>query len=109
MKHLKLLVNNKLITCDPTCRNSGLYMGMTEPVKIQFDFSDDWNERVKVAAFWSVSGIEYDPQLILSDNTCIVPPEALQGTVFKVQVFGKLNGEKISTGKCSVYLRGGKP
>ena len=106
MKNLKFNVSGDKITPDPTCDFSGLYPRMTEPVRLEFSFSPEWEGGVKVAAFWSVMGREYPPRVIEDDMSCIVPPEALQNEIFKVQILGKHNGKKTSTFKRAVYLKG---
>ena len=81
---------------------------MKEPVRLEFIFPPEWINRVKVAAFWSVMGREFPPQVLIDGKTCLVPTEALQGNMFKVQILGKQNGEKTSTTKCAIYLKGGR-
>lgn len=85
-----------------------LFPGMTEPVRLEFTFSAEWEKRVKVAAFWSMMGNEYPPQPLQDGKSCIVPVEALQKAAFKVQILGKANGEKASTNRYTIYLKGGK-
>lgn len=85
-----------------------LFPGMTEPVRLEFTFSPEWENRVKVAAFWSMIGNEYTPQPLQDGKSCIVPVEALQRAAFKVQILGKRNGEKASTNRHTIYLKGGK-
>ena len=106
MKNLKFNVSGDRITPDPKCDFSGLYPRMTEPVRLEFSFSPEWKNMVKVAAFWSAMGREYSPRVIKDDLSCIVPTEALQNEVFRVQILGKQNGKKTSTSKHTVFLKG---
>lgn len=108
MKNLKFTVDGENIKPEPTCDFSGLFPGMTEPVRLEFDCSSEWKNRIKVAAFWSLMGKEYTPRALEDGKSCIVPPEALKNAAFRVQILGKLNGEKASTTKCTIYLKGGK-
>lgn len=108
MKNIKLTVDGSIIRCGPACDFSGLFPGIQEPVRLEFDFSPEWKNRVKVAAFWSMLGKEYPPRALEDGKSCIVPVEALQNAAFKVQILGKQNGEKVSTTKCTVYLKGGR-
>ncbi len=108
MKNLKLFVEGDNLKLDSGYNPRDLFPGMKESVRLEFDFPPDWKNRVKVAAFWSVMGKEFPPQIIEDGKTCLVPTEALQGAVFKVQILGKKNGEKASTTKCTVYLKGGR-
>lgn len=108
MKNLKLFVDGNNLKLDSSYTPRDLFPGMKEPVRLEFTFPIEWKNRVKVAAFWSVMGKEFPPQVLEDGKTCLVPPEALQGAVFKVQILGKKNGEKASTTKCTVYLKGGR-
>lgn len=108
MRHLKLVVDGNVIKYSPAFSVDGLFPGMQEPVHLEFAFSPEWESRVKVAAFYSVMGKEYPPQALKDGKSCVVPAEALKTAAFKVQILGKHNGEKASTTKCTVYLKGGK-
>lgn len=108
MKNLKLLVDGSVIKFTPTCNFKGLFPGMTEPLQLDFDFSPEWESGAKVAAFWSMSGKEYSPQILKGGKSCKVPVEALQRDAFKVQILGSMNGERTSTTKCTIYLEGGR-
>lgn len=107
MKNLKLIVHGGAIRPDPACDYSGLFPGMKEPVRIEFAFPAEWRNGVKVAAFWSMLGKEYPPRALHDGKSCVVPPEALCNAAFRVQIFGKLNGEKVSTAKYTIHLKGG--
>ena len=106
MKNLKFKVDGNRVTVDPACNSGDLLPRMTEPVRLEFTFSPEWERRVKVAAFWSMTGWEYPPQVLSDGKSCIVPVEALRNEAFRVQIIGKQNGEKSSTSKYTVFLKG---
>lgn len=108
MKTVKLIVNGDYIKVDPSCNLSGLFPGMEEQVCLEFACSSEWKDLVKVVAFWSLMGEEYPPRALEDGKSCIVPSEALKNTAFRVQIFGKLNGKRSSTTKCTIHLKGGK-
>lgn len=109
MRVLKFIVNNTNIAPDPSCDFAGLFPGREEQVQVEFMFSPEWEKRVKVAAFWSVTGAEYEPQPIKSDNTCQIPIEALNKVMFKLQVLGKQRGSAIvKTNTIPIYQSGSK-
>lgn len=108
MQVLRFSVKGADITPEPIRTPAVLYPGMTEPVRLEFTFSPEWKGTTKVAAFWSILGNEYPPKVLKDGKSCIVPFEALQRAAFKVQIMAKQNGEIHSTGKCTVYLKGGK-
>lgn len=108
MQTLRFSVKGADIAHEQIRTPSTLYPGMTEPVKLEFTFSPEWKSIPKVVAFWSMLGNEYPPQILKDGKTCIVPAEALQRAAFKVQIMGKQDGKTRSTGKCTIYLKGGK-
>ncbi len=107
MKTLKLLVGEYGIKVNPACSFDGIFPGMTEPLRLEFDFSPEWKSMVKVAAFWSMMGSEYPPQVLEDGKSCMIPTEALKRAAFKVQILGKYNGQIASTNKLTVSLKGG--
>mgnify|MGYP003297566607 CR=1 FL=1 len=107
MRILRFIVNNDVITRDPLCDFNGLFPGANSDVYAEFEFSEDWNDRVKVASFWSMMGAEYPPQALDYDNMCEIPKEALAKPAFKVQVFGKDRKRTVQTNAVTVYQRGG--
>ena len=72
-------------------------------VQLCFDFSDDWNDKIKVVGF-SRGNIEFDPQMLLYGKTCRVPEEALQGKFFRMFVVGKHKSEMIVTNEITVMV-----
>lgn len=112
MRILRFLVNGQSIEQDPSCDFSGLFPGRNPDVRAKFVFSSEWKNSVKVAAFWSMLGVEYEPQ-VLVDDSCTIPVEALSRASFKIQVIGRKemsasNLTTLSTNKLTVRQTGGK-
>lgn len=108
MRTLNFIVEGQTIKLDPDCDFAGLVPGTEGYLEAKFSFSPEWDGLTKVAAFFSNLGIEYPPQLIKRDNTCIIPAEALTKSIYKVQVVGQKNNYKIRTNRVKVHQRGGK-
>lgn len=112
MRSLRFIVDDKTIKQDPSCDFTGLFPGRNPNVKAEFAFSNEWDNTVKVAAFWSVLDSEYEPQ-VLDNDCCIIPSEALSRASFKIQVLGKkinpsFNKTTMSTNKLMIRQTGGK-
>lgn len=108
MRTLRFIVDGKKIKQDPTCDFSGLFPGRNPNVRAEFSFSSEWDKKVKVAAFWSMLDVEYTPQEIDEDMSCLIPTEALAKPTFKLQVLGKRGKERIDTDKLTIRQTGGK-
>ena len=108
MRTLRFIVDGFTIKQDPSCSFNGLFPGAEDNIRAEFYFSKEWKGTVKVGAFWSVMGTEYEPQVIKEDNSCMIPVEALKRSSFRVQVLGKRDGTKMQTNKLTVYQKGGK-
>ena len=108
MRVLSFIVNGTNIMQDPDCDFSGLFPGRETEIMAEFDFSPEWRNMIKVAAFWSVIGTEYPPRELIDGETCMIPIEALQKSAFKVQVLGKSKQKYIETAKITVHQSGGK-
>lgn len=106
MRTLKFIVYDETVKPDPLCNFTGLFPGKNDNVQAEFEFSSAWVKADKVIAFWSVSGTEYEPQLLDEHNTCKIPVEALKRPVFKIQVIGRIKGMPMITNRLSVYQRG---
>lgn len=107
MRTLKFIVDALNLSPDPDCDFTGLVPGTSEYLQCKFTFSKEWNNCRKVVAFWSPMGKEYPPQILHSDNTCMIPKEALANRTFRIQVLGKWDKYKILTNKLSVTQNGG--
>jgi hypothetical protein len=104
MRLLKFIVEGQTIKPDPRCDFSGLVPGTAGYLKAEFNFSKEWTSTPKVVAFYSRLGNEYPPQALKDGRTCLIPAEALQKRVFKVQVLGQ-NG--LVTNKLEIDQKGG--
>lgn len=107
MRTLKFIVDGQIIKQDPNCDFSGLVPGTEQYLEAEFSFSPEWSECAKVAAFYSLMGREYEPQILKDGKSCLIPSEALKRRVFKIQVIGKKEDFKITTNKVSVSQNGG--
>ena len=107
MKTLNFIVNGQSISLDPGCDVTSLIPGTNGYVRAKFTFSSEWDRCIKVAAFYSNLGTEYEPQVLKNGEVCNIPPEALKKSVFKVKVFGKKNDYTICTNKTTVHQKGG--
>lgn len=111
MRTLRFIVDGETIKQDPTCDFSGLFPGKNPNVMAEFVFSSEWENTIKVAAFWSILDKEYEPQVI-EDDGCVIPSEALAKASFKIQVLGKKKKTKqnapiLSTNKLTIRQMGG--
>lgn len=108
MRTLKFIVQNQIIEKDPDCDFNDLVPGTEGYLQASFSFSPEWNDCVKVAAFYSQMGTEYEPQILRDGKTCMIPSEALKRRVFKVQVVGQNSSKRLTTNRLAVYQNGGK-
>lgn len=112
MRTLRFIVDDGVIKQDPSCDFSGLFPGRNPSIRAEFVFSSEWDNAVKVAAFWSVLDAEYEPQALINDS-CIIPAEALSRASFKIQVIGKkvkpgYSATSLATNKLTIRQTGGK-
>lgn len=107
MRKLKFIVNDQIITQDPTCDFSGLVPGTEGYLQAEFAFSPEWKGCVKVAGFWSQTGKEYPPQVLKDGKTCMIPAEALKKRVFEIRVIGKRGSVRMQTNEVAVCQNGG--
>lgn len=108
MRTLRFIVDKQLVKQDPDCDFSGLVPGTEGYIEARFSFSPEWSNCVKVAAFYSMMGKEYAPQVLKDGKSCLIPAEALANRSFKMQVLGKRDGFKITTNKVTISQNGGK-
>lgn len=104
MRTLQFIVSGQEIGLDPSCDISKLSPGSTDQVQATFTFSKEWASTPKVAAFYSRLGNEYPPRVLKDGKSCIIPIEALNKRVFKVQILGK-NG--LTTNRLEIDQKGG--
>ena len=107
MRTLRFIVDGQTVKQDLTCDFSGLFLNKDSGVCAEFIFSSEWNDKIKVAAFWSMLDREYEPQA-LDNNTCIIPVEAFSKASFKIQVLGVGGHERFTTNKLVVLQTGGR-
>ncbi len=68
-------------------------------LRCKFCFCDDWSEATKTAVFVSASGEVYN--VILENDSCVVPWEVIEHPHFTVSVFG---GDRITANKVVVNV-----
>ena len=107
MRTLRFIVKGQSITQDPKCDFSGLVPGTEGYIQAEFSFSKEWDGCVKVAAFFSNLGREYEPQVLTKRSTCTIPTEALKRRVFKIQIIGQKGELRLCTNKVIVEQKGG--
>ena len=108
MRTLRFLVDGEIIKQDPDCDFSGLFLDKNSEIFAKFIFSSEWNDKIKVAAFWSMLDREYEPQALDDENTCVIPSEVFTRASFKIQVLGIGGRERLTTNKLVVLQTGGK-
>ena len=108
MRTLRFIVDGQTVKQDPTCDFSGLFLNKDSGVCAEFIFSSEWNDKIKVVAFWSILDKEYEPQALDNKNACIIPVEAFARASFKIQVLGIRGHERLTTNKLVVLQTGGK-
>ena len=107
MRSLKFIVDGQSLMPDPSCDFDGLVPGTDGYLKAEFTFSEEWNNRVKIASFFSVFGKEYIPQVLKDGKSCTIPNEALLRREFRVMITGRDNNSTIKTNKLAVCQNGG--
>ena len=68
-------------------------------LQCKFCFCDDWSEATKTAVFVSASGETYN--VLLENDSCLVPWEVIEHPHFTVSVFG---GDRITANKVVVKV-----
>jgi hypothetical protein len=108
MRTIQFNVNKQTLSLDPSCDISGLVPGTKGYLLANFSFSSEWDGCVKVAAFFSNLGREFEPQVLANGTSCVIPAEALAKSIFKVQVIGQKGDYNLQTNKVIVHQKGGK-
>ena len=108
MRTLRFIVKDQIIEKDPKCNFDDLVPGTEGYLRAEFYFSPEWTGCVKVAAFYSRLGKEFEPQILKDGKTCVIPAEALEQRIFKIRVIGKKEGLKLTTNKVSIEQNGDK-
>ena len=107
MRTLVFNVKNQMIQRDSSCDFSGLVAGTSGYLKAKFILSDAWNNCAKVAGFFSKDDKELTPCVLESDNTCLIPADALKYHEFKIRLYGKRKDYTITTQPITIKQYGG--
>lgn len=100
MRILEFEVDRQTVRKKTGCDFSGLVAGTSGYLWAKFTFSDDWDGCLKAASFWSPDGKEHP--LMLKNNACEIPREALEQSTFGVSVTGKRGEYGIRTNRVIV-------
>lgn len=106
MRELRFIIDGQIIKKDPECDFDNLVPGTAGYLVAVFNFSEEWKNTVKVAAFYGDKG-ECPPQILKDGYSCVIPKEALAGKRFKISILGKNKTLKITTNKVEVIQNGG--
>lgn len=99
MRLLKFNVDAQHIQKDPNCDFSGIVAGSKDYLRAHFTFSPEWQDCIIAASFWRGQK-EY--AVLLNNNECTIPAEALTGPTFRVSVLGQRGRYSIPTNKVIV-------
>lgn len=100
MRTLEFKVDGQRLKKQSDCDFSGLVAGSIGYLKAKFTFSREWLDCKKAASFW-VNEQEY-AVLLEPDDTCIIPADALGGSLFEVSVVGVKPNYKINSTRTKV-------
>lgn len=84
-RQLRFIVNGQTITKDPSCDFSGIVAGSQNYLEAVFVFSSEWKDCLVAASFYCILD-EYP--VVLNNNRCMIPKEALGWNYFDVAVTG---------------------
>ena len=105
MRTLRFIVEDQIITPDPSCDFAGLVPGTEGYLQAEFSFSQEWNGCGKIAEFRRY--VTSEPVSVkLVGDACVIPSEALIGRSFKVSVIGIRKGFRIQTNMVEVKQNG---
>jgi hypothetical protein len=96
MRLLYFNVNTQKIEKEPTCDFTNLVSGTSGYLKAHFTFSSEWEGCVKCARFWRG---ETEHAVLLQNDECEIPAEALVGSTFRVSILGQRGDYRITTNK----------
>ena len=99
MRLLSFNVNAQQISKDPECDFNGIVSGTSNYLRAHFTFSPEWHDCKKAASFWR-SGKEH--AVILENDECDIPAEALTGITYGVTVTGQRGTYRITTNRVLV-------
>lgn len=104
---LRFIVEGQIVKRDPECDFDNLVPGTEGYLQAEFSFSKEWNGYVKAAAFFSIMGKEYPPEILKNGTRCTIPAEALKHRTFKISVVGRKDSNKLTTNKITITQNGG--
>lgn len=107
MKTLRFIVDDQKIERDPNCADFDNLTPDSGDVRLEIYFTKEWRGHVKVVAFYSPLGKEYEARELKDGRSCMVPEEALKKREFKIQVFGRNWDSIIKTNKLAIRQNGG--
>ena len=97
MRTLRFRVSGQELTRAPGCDFSNIIAGTSGYLQVAFEFGPDWDDTVRVAAFYPYL---QSPEVgrLIRDGVCIVPDEITPCDQFKIGVVGQReNGQRITT------------
>ena len=103
MRTLVFEVNGQKLKKSSSCDFSNIAKGSKGYLAAKFELSKDWDNCLIAASFFRW-GKEYAQPVI--DGKCTIPPAAIVGNEFYVQITGLKNGQKIPTNKVRVEQEG---
>lgn len=106
MRTLKFIVDRQIIRKDPDCDFDNIVPGTVGYLKAEFSFSSEWDNAIKVVAFYR-NGKECPPRVLKNGRSCIIPEEALTSRKFAISLVGKTKKEKLTTNKIEILQNGG--
>ena len=106
MRVLEFIVEDQILSKNPSCNFEGLVPGTEGYLQARFSFSPSWNGYVKAASFWH-GNEECDPQLLRDGYTCMISSDALKGKTFGISIVGKNGNQVLSTNKILITQNGG--
>lgn len=99
MRLLEFNVSSQCIHKDPNCDFNNLVAGTKNYLRAKFTFSDEWDGCTKAVSFWRG---EKEHAVLLTGDTCDIPPEVLTGATFRVSVTGQHDDYLLTTNKILV-------
>lgn len=105
MRVLEFKAEKQLLQKDPACDFSNIAPGTSGYLIAKFSFSpNEWRGCVKAASFW-YNGVEH--AVLLKNDACVIPAEALVGRKFEVSVSGaRAGGYRITSTRTTVKQEG---
>lgn len=96
MRVLEFIVNDQILTKNPSCDFGNIIPGTEGYLKAKFSLSSEWDNCILIARFFR--GNEEHARRIVN-NECEIPPEVLKGRTFSVSVLGQRANCRITTNK----------